>query len=65
MTWKELRGVTICSFVVSFPACALAAEIIRDRDCGSGRAKTEVMELLPGSESTFTPAGWRQFYEQG
>lgn len=60
MTWRDLQGMAIYCLFVPFLICALAVEMIPDRDCGSNRAQTERMGLLPGSETTITPAEWRQ-----
>jgi hypothetical protein len=59
MTGKDLQGATICYLFVTSPVCAFAAEMVPDKD-GSIRAQMEVMELLPGSETTLTPAERRQ-----
>lgn len=56
MTGKDLQGATIYCLFVASPICAFAAEMVPDKDRGSIRAQREVMELLPGSELTFTPA---------
>lgn len=36
-----------------FSLCNLLLRMVREKDCGSSRAKREVAEILPGSEINF------------